>query len=404
MSGRGGPRHHTKPLPDAGLLLKVLLANEGLLTDLGPYELRSRAQTPDPKGLVHTLSLWQGLLAVEPSGEVHSKPLRQALLAALTQNPLLNLGKFTGEVWVNLRQERLTCLLCHVRKQARETLGPAAARLTRDELLLLKAGLSLVKPAKPTPEALEKGQAGSGNLEKRSPASGTLEKGSPAASALEKSNTAASAVLKKNAALGKVGGSSSSSRPLKKLKKEQSEVSVDADGFPLMFGEGFLEKEPVGSAGKFGKQVKQRQCPEVAMDESGFPSMFASSPEVQKADSEAEPEAKALAEAKGYSKPTLKRPAGARAAVAKAEAKPLEKGRVPWFKIKKTLAKKPERAYLTGSLEKGGKLKLIAEVTQKRCPQYEEIIDAIKEALEKDSLSKAEALELRESFCVNYDC
>ena len=57
------------------------------------------------------------------------------------------------------------------------------------------------------------------------------------------------------------------------------------------------------------------------------------------------------------------------------------------------------RAYLQGSTEKGEKLHLIVEVTSKRSDHYEKIIDEIHESLEKDSLTKPEALALREELC-----
>ena len=70
------------------------------------------------------------------------------------------------------------------------------------------------------------------------------------------------------------------------------------------------------------------------------------------------------------------------------KAEPLEKGaRKPWAKIKKT---------------KGEKLRLIVEVTSKRSDHYEKIIDEIHESLEKDSLTKPEALALREELCSKY--
>ena len=107
-----------------------------------------------------------------------------------------------------------------------------------------------------------------------------------------------------------------------------------------------------------------------------------------------------------------KKPAASPKALGKAKAKPktlkkaepLEKGvRKPWVKIKKTKAEKPiPRAYLQGSTEEGEKLHLIVEVSSKRSDHYEKIIDEIHESLEKDSLTKPEALALREELCSKY--
>ena len=74
--------------------------------------------------------------------------------------------------------------------------------------------------------------------------------------------------------------------------------------------------------------------------------------------------------------------------------------RKPWLKIKKTVGKKNPRAYLTGTTEKGGKLKLIVEVSGARCPDwYSQMIDEIWTSLEKEALTKSEARDLREELC-----
>ena len=70
---------------------------------------------------------------------------------------------------------------------------------------------------------------------------------------------------------------------------------------------------------------------------------------------------------------------------------PLEKGRKPWVKIYRTIAKQPARAYLRGYT--AGE----RTVSATRCPDhYIQIIDEIWEALEKDAMTKGEAKELRE--------
>ena len=52
----------------------------------------------------------------------------------------------------------------------------------------------------------------------------------------------------------------------------------------------------------------------------------------------------------------------------------------------------------------GGKLRLIVEVTGRRCEGYVEVIDKIWESLEKDSLTKAEAGALKEKLCGEWGC
>ena len=54
---------------------------------------------------------------------------------------------------------------------------------------------------------------------------------------------------------------------------------------------------------------------------------------------------------------------------------------------------------MTGTAEKDGKLRLIVEVTAKRCLHFSKVIDEIWTSLEEDSLTKAEALALKERQC-----
>ena len=67
---------------------------------------------------------------------------------------------------------------------------------------------------------------------------------------------------------------------------------------------------------------------------------------------------------------------------------------------KETVATKNPRAYLAGTTEKGGKLKLIVEVSGAGCPDWHsQMIDEIWTSLEKESLTKSEAKDLREKLC-----
>ena len=72
--------------------------------------------------------------------------------------------------------------------------------------------------------------------------------------------------------------------------------------------------------------------------------------------------------------------------------------RTPWEKIK-TTAKKPERCCLTGRYSKDQDKFLIVEVTKKMSLQYRWIIDRIKDSLEKEHITKHEAIQVRESLC-----
>ena len=188
-TGKGGARHFPKPYIDSGLLYKVLADNVLVLKNLGSYEHVSKANCPCPKGLVHTIGLWKSVLKLEPSGEVHPQPLRTALISLLAERPELNCTSSSGQVWANLRMERISCILFHVRKLGRDGLTSAAAKLCRDDFSLLQQGLKLLE----IPDALEKVPK---------PVARPLEKGRAA----ENSN--------------------------RKLKKENSDVSMDSKKFP----------------------------------------------------------------------------------------------------------------------------------------------------------------------------
>ena len=137
-SGKGGARHFQKPYIDSGLLYKVLADNVLVLKNLGSYEHVSKANCPCPKGLVHTIGLWKSVLKLEPSAEVHPQPLRTALISLLAERPELNCTSSSGQVWANLRMERISCILFHVRKLGREGATAAAAKLCRDDFSLSK--------------------------------------------------------------------------------------------------------------------------------------------------------------------------------------------------------------------------------------------------------------------------
>ena len=79
------------------------------------------------------------------------------------------------------------------------------------------------------------------------------------------------------------------------------------------------------------------------------------------------------------------------------DAKPAE--RKKWQKLMVTSTKKPPfRTYICGTTEHKGKLSLIVETTERRHPMYQEILAEIKRRLEKDHLTKAEAIDLRQAL------
>ena len=388
---KGGARHFSKPYVDSGLVFQVLEQNQDLLQDLKNYEVTSKCNSPDPKGLVQTLPLWKGLLRLEPSAEIHTQPLRTALITLLAQMPWLNTTSNSGQVWANLRMERISTILYHVRKVGREGLLSCAARLTRQEYENLQDGLKLLDGnTLGKVNALEKAKA----LEKAD----ALEK----AKALEKADALEKAQAQSSETMQPVEGAK------RKLKQHDSEVSMGSKGFPKMFGSPAptdKETKPVAAMAMDRRRPGSKTAPFEKGDlhqALGFGTRASKKPAAALGKASKKPAA-ALGKAS-------KRPA---AALEKAQAshilekKVLKQGkRKPCVKILKSEAQKSNpRAYLRGTTEEGGTLHLIVEVTAKRCPQgYLEIIDEIWTSLEKDHLTKEEAVNLREELCKQWGC
>ena len=200
--GKGGRRHFPKPSVDAGLCLAALKNNIDQVQDMGPYETLSRTSGCNPQGLIDNIGLLKSLVKLEPSGEIHPQPLKAALLRLLTAEPTLTNSKFNGTVWINLRQERITCLLTHLRKLARDPDGLqfCAVRLNGSDFSQLKAVLNMLELRdEPNPTQLATAAAGSDEEPKT--------------------------VIYDDFQVPP---------PKRTLKKEVSAVSVDSDGFPNM--------------------------------------------------------------------------------------------------------------------------------------------------------------------------
>ena len=74
----------------------------------------------DPKGIMHALHFIDDLLDVAPACEVQCQPLRSAFLTMLSEKPQLNTSAYSGSVWVHQRSERVSALLSHFRRLARQ--------------------------------------------------------------------------------------------------------------------------------------------------------------------------------------------------------------------------------------------------------------------------------------------
>lgn len=123
------------------------------------------------------------------------------------QQPDVNTTKYSGNVWINLRIERLNCLMYHVRRLAQGTkLHQAAAKLIKNEFKQLQEILQVVKQR----EAADAAEVEKGAL--------------PLMDIAEKT------------------------RSLKKGNSDTSHVSMDASGFPCMFASPSSSSKPLKKA------------------------------------------------------------------------------------------------------------------------------------------------------------
>ena len=111
----------------------------------------------------------------------------------------------------NLKLERITCILFHVRKLARESLTAAAAKLNREDFTKLQQALKIVDAS----SALEKAASN------QKPTSLEKEKAGAKKLSLEKEKHSS-----------------------RKLKKENSDVSMDSKGYPKMFQDSVASSSP----------------------------------------------------------------------------------------------------------------------------------------------------------------
>ena len=348
----GGRRHFPKPFCDAGLVLKALQENEQLVCDLGPYEAVSTSSGIEAPGLYQNLNLIEALVKVEKTCEIHSQPLRVAVQQLLVADPGLNKTKWNGQVWINLRVERLTTLLNHFRTLCRDNrvYQSAALKLRAVEMVKLKEVMDLVELRVAPVDPLPKGPY----QETEDP----LQK----------------------------GGTSEPSKPEKNLKRNVSEVSVDSSGFPMVLKDA-------------EDDIDARTEDYTALEETA-PLKSSSSANWSQHDRNPD-----LMQALGFNKSEslpLKK-----GALKKASAKPKSipssgTARTVWLKLYKTVTKKdPFRAYICGTTEKDPQKRLIVEVTQKQSPDYLAIIEKIMEKLEKKNISKEEAMAMKQQLCNN---
>ena len=132
-------RHMPKPHIDVMLVYDALNKHRGILVNFGPYNALSKSMAVDPKGLMHCYFLLDELIKISPTAEIHAQPMRQALLKVLQEHPEVNDTKYTGQVWMNIKSERLNVILSHCRRlEVQGSWGSCAAKLTGAEYQLLQ--------------------------------------------------------------------------------------------------------------------------------------------------------------------------------------------------------------------------------------------------------------------------
>ena len=203
------------------------------------------SNAPDAKSLLANMPLWKALVRLEPTCTVHAQPLRQSLLSLMAADPNINTSSHSGQVWCNLKLQRLTVLLTHVRNLARNqsSLTPVAGKLTRQQYVDLQAGLKLVE-VEDKPDLPVEGLGKDHDTEKPPSLGGD------------------------NESLGKDKGSEEASlgKGERKLKISTSDASMDSTGLPLMFqspGKRAVDKKPLekGKAASSKPVVKALERP-----------------------------------------------------------------------------------------------------------------------------------------------
>ena len=380
-SGKGGARHFSKPKVDEGILLKIFANHGPLLSDFGAYESISRNQACHPQGLIHVLGLVNALVAVEKSCEIHQGAMRAAMARAYQEEPSLNQTKFRGGVWVGLKVERLNVILYHMRrlKKSDQELRVCSSKLPSADFIRLQQVLDLIDKKKPAV------------LTTSEPA---LDQRDSTAKRLKKEVSDVSLGSEGYPKCWQTPAKKENDSPLSKGRKENDSPLSKGRGSPLSKGElgsnadGLLEENAA-------EQPRPLTQPSFLRRRLGKgPAKHAQSP------------ASGLKEQLGFvhkkpaalAKSAKKRPSSQQD-VAQDNDPTSSGARLKWVKLNKTHAKKPERAYITGTHVAGGKMKLVVEISRARSIKYAEHIDTILCKLNAKNLTKEEAIQLRETLC-----
>ena len=367
MASRGGARHFSKPMVVPFVLFQTLNKHVSLVSSLGRYETVSRQQATDAKGLVHCLPLLEALLDLSPTGEIHPGPLRQALLKLVQHKPKINTTDFNGMVYCNMRAERVTTVLLHLRRlKSEEELAKVAAKVSGKEYQLLKELAQNLAGKDTEQNSDEEREAAS--LDKRG----------------QQEEEEAGPLAKR-----------------RQLKKEDSAISMDSSGFPKCLQSPQqsnalpLEDSPLtkGAAASSSNALP---------DEGSFLKRRKGSLVLKRPSWNSKDQDQSLTEALALGKKQtckkekkgskMKRPAAAVSTAAVSTKKQ------PWKTLKVTYPRNPERAYIQGSHGPPEPIHHIVEVTKKMTPQYREVIGVIHRRLQAEHLTKEQARALREEL------
>ena len=254
MSGKGGHKHFAKPYVDPYLLYKAFHTHEELLKSFGAYGTVSRSQATDAKGLIHCLPLLEDLLKISPSGEIHPNPLRQSIMKLVQEKPAMNQTDWNCQVWTNMRAERVTVILLHLRRlKSEEEMRKCVGKLTGKDCLQLKNLVSMLGNDSCNGEPLDKRDKEE-PLDKRGMEEGKKEEGEEEEEEEQKAETPP---LDKR----------------RKLQKHESDVSLNSSGFPACLNSPG-QSEPLPSKAdplpKGGSFMKRRKGYKLAAQSSSW--------------------------------------------------------------------------------------------------------------------------------------
>ena len=257
MSGKGGHKHFAKPYVDPYLLYKAFHTHEELLKSFGAYETVSRSQATDAKGLIHCLPLLEDLLKISPSGEIHPNPLRQSIMKLVQEKPAMNQTDWNCQVWTNMRAERVTVILLHLRRlKSEEEMRKCVGKLTGKDCLQLKNLVSMLGNDSCNGEPLDKRDKEE-PLDKRGMEEGKEEEGEEEEEEEDEEQKAETPPLDKR----------------RKLQKHESDVSLNSSGFPACLNSPG-QSEPLPSKAdplpKGGSFMKRRKGHKVAAQSSSW--------------------------------------------------------------------------------------------------------------------------------------